>query len=225
MSNEAYEFRNATFGGFNRDDVTLYIKNMNDQHNASMAEVQAQLDTLTQQNTTLATQVAQYGTIQQKATELASQLAAEQKENVHLREQNSALQAQVAQLKQQQSALQEKLKTWAPSVTTYGAIKNQMAEIELNARERSALLLQKAEDQAAEKRRQSDSTLAHTAAEYDKVRADTNQTLSYLAGQLQHIQGQLQSLSVVLDKDGATLFGLQTPAEPEAVADAGEENV
>jgi chromosome segregation ATPase len=213
MSNQEFEFRSATFGGFNRDDVTRYIKTITEEHRESIAQLEQRLAEVTEEKNALAAKEAQSAETQQRVTQLEEQLSAERENSAQLQEQISELQAQNQQLREEEAALQDKLKVWAPSVTTYGAIKNQMAEIELNARERSALLLQRAEEQAESMKRQSAETVAHSAEEYDKTRVDVNQTLNYLIGQLQHIQGQLRSLSVVLDSDGKTLFGLQEKEE------------
>jgi DNA repair exonuclease SbcCD ATPase subunit len=243
MSNEEFDFRTATFGGFQRTDVVSYLKRIAEEHRQEVDKLQKQIDDLESRRSALQEQLAVVADAKAKLTLAEEQLAAQQEENGTLqaendtlkqenqtlqeqlqayeaaeeetREKQPQLEADLAALREENQALQEKnqaleaqLVSWEPSVHTYGAIKSQMAEIELDARERSALLLHRAEGQAEQLRSRAAEVLTHSAEQYDHTRMDTNQTLTYLCRELQRLQGELKGLSTVLDCDGASLFAL-----------------
>ncbi len=201
MGEQEYVFRGAAFGGFNREDVLRYIRKMAEEHRQETAELRKQLSDVTDQRDRFQSQVKQAETAGDKLSELEGQAGA-------LTEENDRLKAENERLRGERDQLQEQIRTWTPSITTYGAIKDQMAEIELNARERGAMLLRRAERQAGDLRRQAGEVVQHTAAWYDRTRNDTNQTLDYVSQELERIRGELQALSAVMDCDGRSLFGL-----------------
>ncbi len=201
MSEQEYVFRGAAFGGFNRWDVLSYIRKMTEEHQQEITELRKQLGEVTDQRNALESRAASAEAARGRLPELEGQVAALTEEIGNLKAENERLQAEHGQL-------QEKLRSWEPSITTYGAIKDQMAEIELNARERGAVLLQRAGEQASDLRRKANETVQHTAVWYDQTKNDTNQTLTYIIQELERIRGELQALSAVMDCDGQSLFGL-----------------
>ncbi len=201
MSEQEYLFRGAAFGGFNRGDVLSYIQKTTEEHRRQTAELRQQLEEAAGEREALQASASRGKEALEKLPELEGRIAALTEENSRLKSENDRLRAEGEQL-------QEKIRNWAPSVTTYDAIKDQMAEIELDARQRGAILLQRAGEQAGDLRRQASETVQHTADWYDRTRNDTNQTLAYLCQEMERIRGELQALSTVMDCDGQTLFGL-----------------
>lgn len=206
MSEQEYVFRSAAFGGFKREDVLAYIRKITEEHQKETAELRTQLDAVTDQRNWLQSQVKLAETAGGKLPELESQVGALTEENDRLKAENEELQAQ-------RDRLQAQIDAWEPSMTTYGVLKDQMAEIELNARERGAVLLRRAEEQAEQLQGQARQVVRHTADWYDKTRTETNQTLDYLCGELERIRGELQALSAVMDSDGQSLFEQSTEVE------------
>ena len=117
-------FRNAAFGGFQRQDVLDYIKKTAQEHKAQLDELKQALEesrnTLVERDT--------------RITELESQL--------------KAMEQDVASARNAQQAAQEEIESLQKEVDAYNLLKSSVAEIEMDARRRATQILEDAQAHA-----------------------------------------------------------------------------
>ena len=94
MSEQKGVFRGAAFGGFNREDVLSYIRKLTEEHQKETAELQTQLDAVTDQRNWLQSQVKLAETAGGKLPELERQVSALTEENDRLKAENESLRAE-----------------------------------------------------------------------------------------------------------------------------------
>jgi DNA repair exonuclease SbcCD ATPase subunit len=126
-------FRSTAFGGFHRQDVLDYIEYSTKDFTRQLEEKQQTIDSLQQNSESLSNEVAQ---LQGRLNETMK----EAEDAAKLRERLSALQQERDALAERLNAALARLNRIEPDYTQYEAIKDRIAEIELNAHSHAAMI-------------------------------------------------------------------------------------
>lgn len=184
-------FRNAAFGGFNRQDVMDYIANAARESGEKIASLERERDALQGK----AARKEQLEEELRLATETSASLEASL---AAVSAERDALKTQTQQLKNQAEALKE-LEAQAQE---YGSLKQHIAEIELDAHKRADQILQEAQAQA-------DAIVREAEGRALAVRQTTEAELSALSERYQellhafetassHVTGELRRMDVAV---------------------------
>ncbi len=184
-------FRNAAFGGFNRQDVMDYIANAARESGEKIASLERERDALQGK----AARKEQLEEELRLATETSASLEASL---AAVSAERDALKTQTQQLKNQAEALKE-LEAQAQE---YGSLKQHIAEIELDAHKRADQILQEAQAQA-------DAIVREAEERALAVRQTTEAELSALSERYQellhafetassHVTGELRRMDVAV---------------------------
>lgn len=204
-----HPFRNAAFGGFNRQDVLTYLENTAKEAAQRQAELQKQLDEVqsaaAQQNARLSEQDARIRQLTQDCESLRTQLE----------QANVALSASRIDCGQSMTALEtvrreaEEWKAKAaalePDAQAYAAIKERTAGVELDAHRRAQNVQDKAEQQARELRRQMEQWMQKVEREYDALRSEVESTVSHAASQLEKAGQHLEQVTALMGEQELAL--------------------
>lgn len=224
MQAEEVRFRTAAFGGFQRADVLDYIRETAQQQELALSQANTRAaeaeDQLWQTESELAEARRELAALREAAEPaqtgepdpLRAELDALRAENGDLRARNQALEGEKA-------SLQARLDDWAPHVSSYDILKAQVGEIELDARARSAALLQQAEQRQQALFDRAEATLRHTEQKFRTVRGSADAALAHLSAELSRIQEELAALECTLDQDVSAVSALHVEQAPEGGAD------
>ncbi len=224
MSLQEINFHTAV-AGFNRSEVLTYIRTLTQQQETELQTLSARheqaLQSLQEQHEldldALRSQLDEARAEAEAATpaeETRQELATLRSEGDTLRQENDALREEIVALKAQLAA-------WAPNVSSYDILRAQLGEIELDARTRSATMLNLAHQQELALYRQADATLRQAEQSFRQARNNADATLAHLISELQRLQADLTALGTPLDQHLAVLSALhiQYPNHEEAAAD------
>ena len=177
MSEKIIRFRTAAFGGFQRQDVVDYVESAAKEHAQQLRELREELKQ-TQARAEAADELeAQLEAVTAQRDELEAQLAAQ----AALEEEVAALRAQVAQLQ--------------PDADSFRQLKGTLADIELDARRRSAAIIEEAEASAQEMKAKASALLSRISEEFNRSKLNTNSTLDNLIQQLTQMRSSLTGLA------------------------------
>ena len=150
MSATELQFRTATFGGFQKQDVLSYIESSNQTHMEKLAQLQRERDELAAEKEKLA---AQAGQAKEQAETLAKEKEALTAQLDEARKEADALRAQLAQVRgeAEQTAAQltdanARLAQAERDAAAYQQVKDRTAGIELEAHCRAQEVQQEAEE-------------------------------------------------------------------------------
>lgn len=178
------QFRNAAFGGFNRQDVMDYLERTAKEHAEALEQLRSLLDAAQKERDELTAQV-------QALTEerdAARQTAAVAEQMPTLQEENNQLKERVAQLE--------------PDAAAYAAIKERMANMELDAHRRAQDIVDQARAQSDELFHQTRKWVVDVRGQYDELRNVVEGTVSRAAGELDRMRQSLGNISLCMDRQG-----------------------
>lgn len=145
MNENGFQFRTATFGGFQKQDVMNYLERSAKEHAEKLAALQKELaqekldrDGETQRAASLAERVS---ALEEENRRLASQLADKADQLRRTEEEREDLQALNDQL-------QDQLDKVLPAATAYEAVKDRTASIELEAHGRAQAIEREGRERA-----------------------------------------------------------------------------
>ena len=135
---ETLKLRTATFGGFNRQDVVDYIESTAREHTAQLNTLRAELKDATEKLTVLEGEKARADALTERCATLTARVD------------------ELAPLEQEVETLRGQVETYRPQAESFAALKDTVANIELDARTRASQLVQEAETEAQAKRRKAE---------------------------------------------------------------------
>lgn len=207
-----HQFRNAAFGGFNKKDVLDYLELMSQENAQQLQNLQQQLDQAQTQCSQLSDrnvgQAARVEWLQGENQRLEQESAQLRAQLEQANEQSDALRAQLAQAQAAQKSLQEQVDKLQPDAAAYAAVKDRAAGVELDAHRRAQHVLDEAQDQAQQLRRQMEQWLQKVQREYDALRTEVDSTVSHAANQLEKAGASLQKVSALMDQQDMALEAL-----------------
>ncbi len=210
-----HQFRNAVFGGFNRQDVLDYLETLARENaqkrqelEQSIGRAEGERDELRTQNQALEEQKR---ALEGEKEELLRSVQRSQSELAALRTQmgereQTARQTQQAleESRREAEALREQVARLEPDAAAYAAVKDRSAGVELEAHRRAQGVLDQANSQARHLRQQMEQWMTRVGREYDALRTEVEATISHAADQLDKAGKCLEQVSALLsDQDVA----------------------
>ena len=203
-----HQFRNAVFGGFNRQDVLDYLETLARENaqkrqelEQSIGRAEGERDELRAQKQALEEQKR---ALEGEKEELLRSVQRSQSELAALRTQlgereQTARQTQQAleESRREAEALREQVARLEPDAAAYAAV-------ELEAHRRAQGVLDQANSQARHLRQQMEQWMTRVGREYDALRTEVEATISHAADQLDKAGKCLEQVSALLsDQDVA----------------------
>lgn len=182
------QFRSAGFGGFNRQDVLNYIEETTKESNQKWEELCAQYEAAQEEMDALNRALSLSREREETLREQVEDLTKEKETLLARVKKLEPLQAQV-------TLLHSRVELLTPDAEAYAGLKNQISEIELEARQRAAAILEQARKEAQEMtetaQTQAEELRAKTEAETDQLRQETETAVEE---QLQQARAQAEEI-------------------------------
>lgn len=220
-----HPFRNAMFGGFNRQDVLTYLEQTAQEAAKHQQELESQLgqaqDTMARQDAQLSEQQEQLGLLRRENEELREKLEQANLALSSSRTQCSQSGNELEQAKRQVEELQAKVAQLEPGAAAYDAVKERTAGVELEAHRRAQAVQEQAQEQARQLRRQMEQWMQKLEREYDSLRSQVESTVSHAADKLDKAGKCLEQVTALMEEQEVALEAIaQTYAAsaPEKVA-------
>lgn len=232
------QFRNAGFGGFNRQDVLHYIEETTKEYNQRAEELRAQCEAAQ----------AEVDELRQSLSESKSQEKNLQNRVEELLQEKDALLTRVKKLEPLQAQvtlLHSRVEALTPDAEAYAGLRSQISDIELEARQRAGEILaqakQKAEEITASAQSQADALrdqtqtaaeeqLAQARAQAEDIVTQANQSAAAVTTDAQHkvkaeqerVQDLRSKTQSALAETGAVVRSIvvNSVAEIERIKDA-----
>ena len=221
-----HPFRNAMFGGFNRQDVLTYLEQTAQEAAKHQQELESQLgqaqDTMARQDAQLSEQQEQLGLLRRENEELRAQLEQANLALSSSRTQCSQQSGQLEAVRQELEAARQRAADLEPDAAAYSAVKERTAGVELEAHRRAQAVQDEAQEQARQLRRQMELWLQKLGREYDALRSEVESTVSHAADKLDKANRALEQVSNLLEEQNsaweqlAQSYAEQTPEKVEA---------
>lgn len=211
-----YQFRNAMFGGFNRQDVLNFLTSSAEKNNAELAarqerceELEKDLERCREEIAALKEQLGQTAQEREEFKRQAEQLSIEiarvssvdQTRVAELgkkTEELSTLRGEVGRL----SGLLTKL---APDAEAYAAIKERAAGVELEAHRRAQNVEARARAMADDLQSQMEQWMAQVEQQYIQLRTEVEVSVEQANQQLQAAGDSLNRVNVLLEEQQTAL--------------------
>ena len=193
-------FRNAVFNGFNREDVMSYITKISAEHKETSEALEKERDRLFDAD-------AANERLQEERNRLAEELEQVRQQLSEEQEARQALEKAAAERDQ----LQGRVRDLECQAEEYRRMKEQVAQIELDAHKRAEDILAQAEREAAEIRAQLREKIETVAGEYTSLLSDFDVLRTHISGELRKMDtavGQLPIAFHRLSSDMENLKGL-----------------
>lgn len=211
-----HQFRNAMFGGFNRQDVLNFLTSSAEKNNeelnarqerceelekeleasrAEAAALKAQLEQTTREREEFKHQA------EQLTIEIARVSTADQAKAAELEKKNAELAAAQAELQQ----LREMLGKIAPDAEAYAAIKERTAGMELEAHRRAQSVEARAKIMAGDLQRQMEQWMARVEQQYAGLKTEVEASVERANQQILAASGSLSSINTLLSEQQSAL--------------------
>ena len=196
------KFRNAAFGGFNRQDVTDYLEQEAARHAKQVGELTEQLDGANERADGLAKQLDE---AQERVQRLEGELA-------RLRAEAEKTGRELAELRANADEVQrrsDRADQVEADANAYALLKQRTADVEMDARCRAQEIIDRAQTQAESIRARSAAWANDLRRRYGEARAQIDATVSHAAGELgralqdlDRMQRHMDAQDGLLDKLG-----------------------
>lgn len=210
MNENGFQFRTATFGGFQKQDVMNYLERSAKEHAEKLTALQKELSE---------EKLARAGEAE-RAASLAERVAALEEENRRLASQLSDKADRLRQTEEEREdlrtlndQLQDQLDKALPAATAYEAVKDRTASIELEAHGRAQAIEREGRERARRHQEQVKEWFAQTRQAYERLRTDLAAASAQLAQELERSGRSIQDLTSGLSDKDAALDALQAQIE------------
>ena len=219
-----HQFRNAALGGFHKQDVLDYLELTAREHKEQTDALQAQLEQLQARCASLEEQSALANHQQEEKSALADRL---QEENTQLKVTVTQLQQQLAasqnesellRARAEQDAhscrqLQQQIDKLGPDAAAYAAVKERTAGVELEAHRRAQAIVDEAQVQAEQVRRELGQWLERVERDYYDLRAQVGTTVTQAASELERVRLGLDNITLCMNNQHSALDRLMQTAK------------
>lgn len=185
-------FRSAAFGGFNRQDVINYLERTAQEHTREMTDLRVQLEQVQQEAEQLRGQLAQ---AQEQEQQVRGELERNTADRESAREQSDLL----AQTQEELTRLRGQIARLEPDAAAYAAIKERTAGIELEAHRRAQAIVDEAQAQAEQLRREQAAWLERVERDYYDLRAQVGTTVTQAASELERVRQGLDNITLCMN--------------------------
>jgi chromosome segregation ATPase len=211
-----HQFRNAMFGGFNRQDVLDYLTGYAEKNNEEMnslkercESIEQELERSREENTQLRAQLEQASRerdeyknqAEQLTIEIARVSTADQSKAAELEQKN----AQLAQVQAELDELRALVSRISPDAEAYAAIKERTAGMELEAHRRAQSVEARARIMAGDLQRQMEQWMAKVEKQYSDLRTEVESSVERANQQILAASGSLSSINTLLEEQQSAL--------------------
>ena len=196
------KFRSTAFGGFNRQDVMDYLERSVKEHNQALEQVNVQLTAARNEADELRAQLAQTQEEVRRSKDELERITAEQLDE--LRTQNEQLRRQAEEARADAAA--------------YAAIKERTASIELEAHRRAQTIVDEAQAQAGQVRRELGQWLERVERDYYDLRAQVGTTVTQASSELERVRQGLDNITLCMNNQHSALERLMQTAKNDPSA-------
>ena len=208
-----HQFRNATLGGFNKQDVLDYLELITKEHTAQTQSLQEQLDQTLSQCSQLNEQAGQQNSQAQQLhleNQQLQQSVAQLQEQLNLAKANAdTLRTQLSRKEQECHALQQQVDKLTPDATAYAAVKDRTAGMELDAHRRAQGVLAQAQEEATQLQTQMLQWLSKVNRQYSDLRQQMDEAIAHAAGELTKAETILADVTRSMEEQDAALESLE----------------
>ena len=181
---EILKLRTAAFGGFNRQDVVDYIEASARDHAAQLSSLRAELKDAQDKLAELEGEKARADALTERCNDLSARV-----------EVLSPLEQEVVQLREEVAA-------YRPQAEAFTALKDTVANIEMDARTRASQVVADAEQEAKNKRAIAETMLDRVMAEYSTVGQRANTAITDVICKLTDLRASLAGLGALREQVG-----------------------
>ena len=217
-----HPFRNAAFGGFNRQDVVNYLEATTAKTRREMEEQQQNYDTLLQRLETMQEELELAKTQRDEAVrerdELREKISAAQ---IYLEQAEETVKAQAQRLTQAESEvnqLRDKVKRLEPDAKAFAAVKERTAGMELEAHMRAQHVEEQAQEYACKVRGQVQQWLGAVNQQYDGLRGQVEKQVTHASNELKNALKLLENVNDLMGEQQLKLELLSERYEEESAA-------
>ena len=217
MSESGNQFRTAAFGGFHKQDVLGYITRTAKEHQEQLSALKKEAEQAVAAREELLGkyECAEEGRkkaagecerLSELLTQRTTALERAERELAALRETHAAAAAQLEQLKEKVPQLEE-------DAAAYGALKDRLATIELEAHRSAQETVEKAQAESARIQDELDTWVRQVQSSYQRLRGGVSGVMEHLSGELEHSRAALAETGTLLqgcDEQLKALLGVHT---------------
>ncbi len=214
-----HQFRNAMFGGFNRQDVLDYLTGYAEKNNQELAsqrerseELEKDLERSRAECVQLKDQLEQTAKERDEFKHQAEQLTIEIA-RVSTADQSKAAEleskrAELDQVKAELVQLRELVEKISPDAEAYAAIKDRTAGMELEAHRRAQSVEARAKIMAGDLQRQMEQWMAKVEQQYTDLRTEVESSVERANQQILAASGSLSRINGLLEEQQTALKGV-----------------
>lgn len=199
-------FRSAAFGGFNRQDVMDYLERLVKEQNQALEQANAQRIEARNEADQLREQMAQLREEARQAREELERITADQQT---AQEQSDRLE----ELRLENEQLRLCANQAQADAEAYAAIKERTASIELEAHRRAQAIVDEAQAQAEQVRRELGQWLERVERDYYDLRAQVGTTTTQAASELERVRKGLDNVTLCMNSQHSALERLMQTAK------------
>ena len=211
-----HQFRNAMFGGFNRQDVLNFLTSSAEKNNEELNARQERCEGLEKDLEASRTEAAALKAqleqtarereefkhqAEQLTIEIARVSTADQAKAAELEKKNAELAAARAELEQ----LRELMGKMAPDAEAYAAIKERTAGMELEAHRRAQSVEARAKIMAGDLQRQMEQWMARVEQQYAGLKTEVEASVERANQQILAASGSLNNINTLLSEQQTAL--------------------
>lgn len=199
MSDTELQFRTATFGGFQKQDVLNYIEASNQTHRDKLDELNRELEEAKKSGAALEEEAAglrrQAEEDKEKVQGLEHELEETRSQAEELKGRLGELETELARVREELTAAESRLAQAEPAAQAYEKVKDRTAGIELEAHCRAQAVQEEAEERVEKARQDLEQWLHKVQHSYAELRTDMDATISHTAGELARVQATLEAIT------------------------------
>lgn len=199
-------FRSAAFGGFNRQDVMDYLERSVKEQNQALEQANAQRIEARNEADQLREQMAQLREEVRQAKEELERITVDQQT---AQEQSDRLE----ELRLENEQLRLRANQAQADAEAYAAIKERTASIELEAHRRAQTIVDEAQVQAEQVRRELGQWLERVERDYYDLRAQVGTTTTQAASELERVRKGLDNVTLCMNSQHSALERLMQTAK------------
>lgn len=207
-----HPFRSAAFGGFNRQDVLTYLEKTAQEAAQRQEELQKRLEEAQtssgRQTTQLDEQKERLDQLTQENEDLQTRLEETETTLTECQAEREKLTQELAAARKEAEEWKDKAAAPVLDALAYTAVKERAAGVELDAHRRAQTVLDQANDQARQLRRQVDQWRQTVEREYDALRSQVEATVSHAADQLAKAGRDLEQVTALMEEQELVLDSL-----------------
>ena len=201
-----HQFRSVAFGGFHKQDVLDFLEANSRDHAQQLQELQKRVEEQTKQLESAQAEVENLRARLEQAESSRDQLQGTCQE---LTERLEQAEGERDELSGQLAESRAKAERLEPDAEAYLALKERTAGVELEAHRRAQEVEDQAAGQAQRVREGAQSWLKALEQEYDRLRTETETTVAHAAAQLDRAGEALDQISRLMDRQAGQLEHLE----------------